>query len=114
MDVSMPSIAKNTLNSCHACVHDPGDCIQEPSGWLGADHDVRLDLGAFAGAAHPYVNGKRPSSAERGGFEPRWTDSPYRFSRPAQSGKIAHEIRALLVEGTAKGTKSQWPAASAV
>ena len=31
--------------------------VNVPSAWLGADHDVRLDLGAFAGAAHPYVNG---------------------------------------------------------
>ena len=31
--------------------------VNVPSAWLGADHDVRLDLGGFAGASHPYVNG---------------------------------------------------------
>ena len=31
--------------------------VNVPRAWLGADHDVRLDLGGFAGAARPYVNG---------------------------------------------------------
>jgi hypothetical protein len=49
----------------------------------------------------------RPISGpkRRGGdSNPRWTDSPYRFSRPEQTPEIAHKHWDFALGGTKKGT----------